>query len=82
VLINGSSTDKFNIPQGLRQGYPLSPFLFLIVAEELNVTKKTAEVGLIYGYKAEVREFQISHLQFTYKTLLLCQKSENNVWAN
>jgi len=36
VLVNGSPTTKFKPLKGLTQGYPLTPFLFLIVTEGLG----------------------------------------------
>jgi hypothetical protein len=41
VLINGGPTEKFPSKRGLRQRDPLSPFLFLLAAEGLNVMIKT-----------------------------------------
>jgi len=44
VLINGSPTSEFYLMRGLRQGDPLAPFLFLIVAEGLTgVVRKAVE---------------------------------------
>lgn len=36
ILINGSATPSFNIDRGIRQGFPLSPLLFLLVMEGLS----------------------------------------------
>ncbi|XP_071708247.1 uncharacterized protein [Rutidosis leptorrhynchoides] len=42
ILINGSPTSEFNLKRGVRQGDPLSPFLFIIAAEGLNILTKVA----------------------------------------
>ncbi|KAJ9557940.1 hypothetical protein OSB04_012554 [Centaurea solstitialis] len=51
ILINGAPTEEFKMKKGHRQGDPLAPFLFLVVAEYLNVlmreaTKKVCLKGL------------------------------------
>src|SRR5713101_6210886 len=40
VLINGAVTPFFHAERGLRQGFPLSPLLFLLVTEGLSLLLK------------------------------------------
>ena len=42
ILINGSPTREFVPKRGLRQGDPLAPFLFDIIAEGLTGLMRTA----------------------------------------
>jgi hypothetical protein len=69
--------------RGLRQGDPLSPLLFLLVAEGFNVLmSKAVEVGNFMGYKVgEEEELSISHLQFADDTLIIGKKSWSNIFA-
>ncbi|XP_021995847.1 uncharacterized protein LOC110893032 [Helianthus annuus] len=50
VLLNGSPTLEFNCSKEVRQGDPLSPFLFLLVMEGLsNILDKARCEGLLKG---------------------------------
>ncbi|XP_071728405.1 uncharacterized protein [Rutidosis leptorrhynchoides] len=42
ILVNGSPTKEFALQKGVRQGDPLSPYLFTMVAEGLNHLTKLA----------------------------------------
>lgn len=77
MLVNGSPTYEFVLKRGLRQGDPLSPFLFLIAVKGLNIMlSSTIEVGLFSNYKMGREEVvSISHLQFIDDTLILCEKN-------
>jgi len=77
VLMNGCPTDEFPMERGLRQGDPLSPFLFLLATKGFNVLMK-AVVGeqLFQGYGVgRVPTVRLTHLQFADDTLLIGEKS-------
>lgn len=42
ILVNGTPTEEFSITKGVRQGDPLSSFLFIIAMEGLSTTVKSA----------------------------------------
>jgi len=71
---------EVSIERGLRQGDPLSPFLFLLAAEGLNVLMKAlVEAKMFTGYRVGgATPVVVSHLQFVDDTLLIRNKS----WAN
>jgi len=50
VLVNGSPTEEFNIERGLQLEDPLSPFLFLLAAEGLNVLMQSLVESLFHIY--------------------------------
>ncbi|KAK3223315.1 hypothetical protein Dsin_010340 [Dipteronia sinensis] len=50
VLVNSSPTRQFSIERELRQGDPLSPFLFNVVVEGLsNLLRKAHDLDMIRG---------------------------------
>lgn len=65
VMLNGSPFGFFKPGRGLRQGDPLSPFLFILGSEVLSRMLGRAEYrGLFHGIKVSRQAPSISHLLF------------------
>jgi hypothetical protein len=81
VLVNGSPTADFNVGKGLRQGDPLSPFLFLIVVEGLlGFMRKEVENNSFHGYKVS-DNIMFHSLQFFDDTILVGEGNWDNLWT-
>ena len=74
IRINGVPQGRITPTRGLRQGDPLSPYLFLLCAEGLSsLIKKAAMEDKIHGISICRRGPQLSHLLFTDDSLMFCQ---------
>lgn len=80
MLVNGSPTEEFSPQKGLRQGAPLSPFLFNLVTEGLHILLSRAQaLGLVQGVKVGPNGVILSHLQFADDSLLFCAAEIDDV---
>ncbi|GKA93535.1 hypothetical protein Tco_0815521 [Tanacetum coccineum] len=64
----------FSIKCGLRQGEPLSPFLFIIVMEGLHIAiNEAVQTNLIRGAFVGAAEFNVSHLFFADDVVIVTE---------
>lgn len=76
VKINGTPTETFYPGRGLRQGDPLSPYLFLLCAEAFSALLKQSErAGRMHGVAVTKTAPIISHLFFADDTILFTRAS-------
>ncbi|GKA93152.1 RNA-directed DNA polymerase, eukaryota, partial [Tanacetum coccineum] len=81
VLVNGSPTDEFLFHRGLRQGDPLSPFLFILVMESLHVSfQRIIDRGLFSPILiGKDNLIPISHLFYADDAMFIGKWSYSNV---
>lgn len=74
ILINGHPTKFFRPSRGLRQGCPLSPYLFLLCSQALStLLKGRVHFGGLRGITCARQAPEITHDFFTDDTLLFGQ---------
>ncbi|GJT27238.1 RNA-directed DNA polymerase, eukaryota [Tanacetum coccineum] len=79
ILINGSPTEEFQFFKGLKQGDPLSPFLFILIMESLHISfQRVIDANLFTGIKLNSL-VNLTHLFYADDALFIGQWSDSNI---
>uniref|UniRef100_A0A803NJ15 Reverse transcriptase n=1 Tax=Cannabis sativa TaxID=3483 RepID=A0A803NJ15_CANSA len=79
ILLNGAPLAPFNPNCGLRQGDPLSPFLFILCSEVLSkLILKPEKEKAISGIRIAHNACPISHLFYADDAIFFCQATVGN----
>lgn len=74
MLVNGCALDSFNPSRGIRQGVPLSPYLFILCMEYLGLLiEGNVSNGSWCPIKASRGNINISHLFFSDDLILFAK---------
>ncbi|GKF58368.1 RNA-directed DNA polymerase, eukaryota, partial [Tanacetum coccineum] len=79
IIINGSPTDEFKFGKGLKQGDPLSPFLFILIMEMLHLSfQRVVDAGMFHGIKLG-GTLNLSHMFYADDAVFVGEWSDNNI---
>lgn len=79
ILVNDSSTEFFKMEKGLRQGGPLSPFLFNLCVNGLSCMLNQLLGDFLFSGVRIEPGLALNHLQFADDTLLFCENDEEQI---
>ena len=79
-LVNGSPQGAVNPSRGIRQGDPLSPYIFILCTEVLcALCDKALLDGTLYGVRVSRASPAINHLLFADDTMFFCKSNPTSV---
>ena len=80
ILVNGNAKGCVKATRGLRQGDPLSHFLFTFVVDVLSrMLLRAEERSLLEGFRVGRNRTRVSHLQFADDTIFFPNTCEEDL---
>lgn len=73
VKVNGALEGYFSAKSGIRQGDPISPYLFVLAMELLNICVLKVMEGSNFCYHWRCRKLNLTHLVFADDLLMFCK---------
>ncbi|CAN1817498.1 Putative ribonuclease H protein At1g65750 [Linum perenne] len=71
ILFNGQPLESFNPTRGIRQGDPLSPFLFILMTNALSfLINRSVNSNILKGIKLNKRGPKLTHCLFADDTII------------
>ncbi|GJS92803.1 RNA-directed DNA polymerase, eukaryota [Tanacetum coccineum] len=79
ILVNGSPTAEFSFYRGLKQGDPLSPFLFILIMESLHLSMVRASSNGMFRGLCLNGSLSVSHLFYADDAMFIGEWSQANL---
>ena len=79
LVINGNMCGFFKGKRGLRQGDPMSLFLFMLCLEYLSRSLNLASIDSDFNFHPKCNKLKISHLAFADDLILFARGDEHSI---
>lgn len=77
--VNGEFSDILHAKRGIRQGYSISPLLFVIMMEYMNRVMTKMKESSDFRYHSKCKKIGITHLAFADDVLLFSRGDQNSI---
>nr|GEW44278.1 RNA-directed DNA polymerase, eukaryota [Tanacetum cinerariifolium] len=79
IIVNGSPTEEFQFGMGLKQGEPLSSFLFILIMENLHLSfQRVVDAGMFQAIKLDA-SVNLSHMFYADDAVFVGHWNDSNI---